>query len=179
MSRLIAVLLLPAIGAVSVAQAQPGAERVTLSAGLKRDYATLKNNVMQAAQKMPETEYSFKPGVSDDLRTYGQLVGHQADHQFATCSTINGVPSPSPPEANEKAARGRSRAELTKALAESFAFCDRAISTLTDQNALEMIQAPTGQIARAGLVAALIAHGHGSSNVMAVYLRAKGIARPW
>jgi len=38
-------------------------------------YLFLVNNVVRAAEKMPEENYSFKP--TPDVRSFGQLVGHQ------------------------------------------------------------------------------------------------------
>ena len=157
----------------------PAGRTVTFSANLQEEYATLKDNLTKAADTMPESSYSFKPGSSADLRTFGELIGHQADHQFTNCAIIKGVPSPVPAEATEKGAAKSTKAQLAKALAQSFAFCDGAISTLTDQNALQMIKQADRQTARGAVISALLSHGHGSSNVMAVYLRAKGIARPW
>ena len=162
--------------AVSVAaQAPTAGEKVSLATGLQRAYGTLKGNLTQAAAKMPEANYSFKPASDPDLRTYGQWIGHQADNQFINCSTIKGVPNPSPAQSNEKKA---SKAELVKGLAAAFAFCDGAISALTDQNALQMVKQGEGEAARGAVASALLSHGLESYGIVVVYLRAKGIAPP-
>ena len=44
-----------------------------LSAGQKGLYEGITNNVIRAAEKMPEANYSFKP--TQDVRSFGQLVG--------------------------------------------------------------------------------------------------------
>ena len=175
--------------AVSAGGQTPTAgQKVTLATSLQRAYADVKANLTQAAQKMPEADYGFKPGSHADLRTFGAMIGHQADNQFSTCAAIKGVPNPRPPAAgghdDSNAAQDRkamkmTKAELVKALADSFAFCDGAISGLTDQNALQMIKRGEDETARAAVVSALVSHAHGSANVVAVYLRSKGIARPW
>ena len=85
------------------------------------------------------------------------------------------MPSPSPAQSNEKKA---TKAELVKALADAFAFCDGAMSALTDQSALQMVKQGEGETARGGVVSALLSHGLESYGIAVVYLRAKGIAPP-
>ena len=160
--------------AVSVAaQAPTAGEKVSLATGLQRAYGTLKGNLTQAAAKMPEANYGFKPASDPDLRTYGQWIGHQADNQFTNCAVIKGVPNPSPAQSNEKKA---TKAELVKALAAAFAFCDSAISGLTDQSALQMVKQGEGEAARGAVASALLSHGLESYGIVVVYLRAQGIA---
>jgi len=159
----------------AAAQAPAAGQKVGLSASMQNAYATLKGNLTQAAEKMPEANYGFKPASDPDLRTYGQWIGHQADNQFINCATIKGVPNPSPPQSNEKKA---TKADLVKALADAFAFCDGAISALTDQSALQMVKQGEGETARGGVVSALLSHGLESYGIVVVYLRAKGIAPP-
>jgi hypothetical protein len=162
--------------AVSVAAQAPAAgEKVSLAAGLQRAYGTLKGNLTQAAEAMPEANYGFKAASDPDLRTYGQWIGHQADNQFINCAVMKGVPNPSPAQSNEKKT---SKAELVKALAAAFAFCDSAISGLTDQSALQMVKQGEGEAARGAVASALLSHGLESYGITVVYLRAKGIAPP-
>ena len=85
------------------------------------------------------------------------------------------MPNPNPPQSNEKKA---TKTDLVKALADAFAFCDAAISALTDQSALQMVKQGEGETARGGVVSALLSHGLESYGIVVVYLRAKGIAPP-
>lgn len=159
----------------SAAQPPSAGQKVSLAAGLQRSYATMKGNLTQSAEKMPEADFGFKPGSSSELRTYGQWVGHQADNQFNNCAIIKGVPNPSPAQANEKK---MGKAAFVKALADAFAFCDGAFSALTDQSALQMVKQEEGETARGAVVAALLSHGIESNGIMTVYMRAKGISIP-
>src|SRR5437016_5868650 len=43
---------------------------------------------------MPEENYNFKP--TDDVRGYGQIVGHVADSQYYFCSIVLGEKDPRP-----------------------------------------------------------------------------------
>lgn len=142
---------------------------------LQAAYGTLKGNMTQAAEKMPEANYGFKPGSDPEQRTYGQWIGHQADNQFTNCAVMKGVSNPSPPQSNEKKT---SKPELVKALATAFAFCDDAFAKLTDQSALQLVKQGEGETARGGVTSAMLAHGLESYGIVVVYLRANGIAPP-
>jgi hypothetical protein len=160
---------------VAAAQAPTAGQKRGLAASLQTAYGTLKGNMTQAAAKMPEANYSFKPGKDPELRTYGQWIGHQADNQFTNCAILKGVANPSAPQSNEKKS---SKAELVKALADAFAFCDGAFSGLTDQSALQLVKQGEGETARGGVASAMLAHGLESYGITVVYLRANGIAPP-
>lgn len=170
---IVAGLMLFAVSAA--AQAPTAGQKRGLAASLQTAYGTLKGNMTQAAEKMPQANYGFKPGSDPELRTYGQWIGHQADNQFTNCAIIKGVPNPNPPQSNEKKT---SKAELVKALADAFAFCDAAISALTDQSALQLVKQGEGETARGGVASAMLAHGLESYGIVVVYLRANGIAPP-
>jgi len=159
----------------AAAQAPPAGQKRGLAASMQAAYGTLKGNMTQAAEKMPEADYGFKPGSDPELRTFGQWIGHQADNQFTNCATLKGVPNPSPAQANEKKV---AKAELVKALADAFAFCDGAMAALTDQNALQLIKQGDGETARGGVASALLSHGLESYGIAVVYMRAKGVAPP-
>ena len=159
----------------AAAQAPPAGQKRGLAASMQAAYGTLKGNMTQAAEKMPEANYGFKPAPDPELRTYGQWIGHQADNQFTNCATLKGVPSPSPAQGNEKKV---TKAELVKALADAFAFCDGAMAALTDQNALQLIKQGDGETARGGVASALLSHGLESYGIVVVYMRAKGVTPP-
>ena len=159
----------------SHAQAPTAGQKVSLATSMQRAYATLKGNLTEAAAKMPDASYTFKPASDPNLRTFGQWIGHQADNQFLNCAAIKGVTNPSPAQSNEKKA---SKAELVRALAAAFTFCDDAISSLTDQNALQMVKQGDGETARGGVASALLSHGLESYGIIGVYMRAKGIEPP-
>ena len=76
------------------AQAPAAGQKIGLAASMQRAYATLKGNLTQAAEHMPEANYGFKPAPDPDLRTYGQWIVHQADNQFTNCATLKPEPCP-------------------------------------------------------------------------------------
>lgn len=59
-----------------------------LSADVKRDYASIRDYFIRAAEKMPEENYGFKP--SPDVRSFGQQIAHVADDQYNLCAPARG-----------------------------------------------------------------------------------------
>jgi len=157
----------------ALAQAPKAGEKTGLAAGMQRSYEAIKGNLTKAAERMPESDYQFKVANVPDMRTYGQWIGHQADNQFNNCATLKGTTSPS--TGNEKKA---TKAELVKALNDAFAFCDSAISSLTDQNAVQFIKQGEGETARGAIISQMLAHALESQGIVTVYLRAKGLVPP-
>ena len=161
----------------SAASAQGPAQQgpVSLSLSLQRSYASIKTNLMLAAEKLPEADYGFKPSSMAEVRTYGQLFGHVANAQFNACSAARAVPNPNMGVNNEQKTV---RAEIIKALADSFAFCDPAFAALTEANGAEIMTQGRGQVARSAILAGLIAHSNEMYGTAGVYMRAKNVVPP-
>ena len=62
---------------------------VSMSADLNQKYNAIKNNLMKAAEEMPEDAYSLQP--SKEERNFGAWVAHVADAQAGGCSGIAGA----------------------------------------------------------------------------------------
>ncbi len=70
------------------------------------------------------------------------------------------------------------KADIVKALADSFVLCDAAYASLTDANVSELVTQGRGQIARAAILANNNSHDNEMAGTAYVYLRAKGIVPP-
>lgn len=142
-----------------------------LVAQAKAAYTQIKTNLTKAADKMSDENYAFKP--VPEIRTFGGLIGHIADSQMRTCSTINGQVKPA--EASSKTAK----AELVAALKASFEECDAAFDKLTDANFTEAVAAGRGQVPRlAALYRTVLIHSNEEYGYLAVYMRLKGVVPP-
>ena len=74
-TAIIAAIALAPAGAFAQAPATPPAPQTfTLSGNMIRGYQNLQRNLLEAAEKMPEASYSFKPTA--EVRPFGQLVAH-------------------------------------------------------------------------------------------------------
>jgi uncharacterized damage-inducible protein DinB len=173
----VALLLL-----VAVVSAQPPAggqmqgQKIGIATSLQRAYAGFKNNYTAAAQKMPDADYNFKPGSMPEARTFGQGIAHIAQAQFAQCSALKGVPNPMAGKQLEQELK--TKAEITKALADSFALCDDLFSQVTDANAMEMVKQGNNEVTRAAALYGIIVHGNEMAGTAYVYLRSKNIVPP-
>ena len=158
------------------AQTPPAPQPTTIPIAIQRAYATIKTNLTQAADKMPEADYGFKPSTMPEMRVYGALFAHIAQSQFGACSAANGVANPM--QGRQLETELTTKAQITAALAESFALCDTAYGSLTDANISEMIQQGRGPIARAALLANNVTHDNEMAGTAYVYLRARNIVPP-
>jgi len=160
---------------VAAAQGPPPQGPVGTAVALQRNYQQLKNNVTASADKMPEADYGFKP--TGDIRSYGQLWAHVADAQFGQCSGPKGVANPRQGQPSFETLT--TKADIQKAVADSFAFCDEVFASLTEASAAEMISnGRGGQTSRAAALLGVIAHGSEMYGIGTVYLRLKGQIPP-
>jgi len=109
-----------------------------LSTDSKFWYTTIKGFVVRAAEKMPESNYTFKP--APEVRTFGQVVGHIADDQYFFCGTVKGDNKESKIEKT-----ATSKADLVAQLKQAFAYCDAVYDGFTDAHAAEKVKTFAGE----------------------------------
>ena len=162
--------------ATTFSQPPAAGQKVGLGTSLQRGYAGIKTNFTAAADKMPEADYGFKVGSTPEARTYGQLIAHIAQAQFGQCAGLTGVPNPMAGKNLEQELK--TKAELTKALADSFAICDKAFEAVTDANATELVKAGQNEQTRAASLYGVIVHGNEIAGTAYAYLRSKNLVPP-
>src|ERR1043166_6744137 len=106
----ILLISLVSVSACMLAQDSP------LSTSIKMEYGIANNAITRSADKGPETDYGFKP--TDDVHSFGQLVGHVAGAQFSFCSAALGEKSPATGSVEKTK---NSKANLDQALLEACA----------------------------------------------------------
>jgi uncharacterized damage-inducible protein DinB len=168
----LAALLVPA-GASAQMGNQAPPQAIGLALGIQRGYAAVKQNMLEAAEKMPEANYMFQP--TGEIRMFGQLFGHVANAQFNQCSQAKGEANPNQGVNNEEK---HTKAEAFAALKASFDYCDPVIAALTDQSAMEMVQTGRNTTARGWVLANLVAHTNEMYGTTGVYMRLKGLVPP-
>jgi len=138
---------------------------------MKASYTAIKNNLIKAAEKMPDDAYAFKP--VDSIRTFGALMGHIAG-QYRTCGAVKGG-EPATIDVNKTA-----KADLVAALKASFDACDAAWDTMTDTTAFETVAGRGGaKRTKLGmLIGTTIVHNNEEYGYAAVYLRLKNVVPP-
>ena len=133
---------------------------------MKAFYTQYKGFWTKVAASMPEENYGFKP--VPEIRSFGEMVAHVADHQTRFCTSVRGPRKPG------DAATKQTKAELVAALAASFAECDAAWDSITDANANEMV----GQRSKLGTLIVDVAHSEEEYGYISVYFRLKNMVPP-
>ena len=97
---------------------------------LRTQWGITRDLVVNLVQIMPEDKYDYKP--TPEIRSFREIVGHLILENYNFMSMVAGEPAPD----KAKFEALKSRDELTKALAESYAFGERTLATLTDAKAV-------------------------------------------
>jgi uncharacterized damage-inducible protein DinB len=162
------------IGAASAAAQTPppAAAGGPLSGALQRQYGNVKRNVTEAAEKMAEADYAFRP--VDTVNTFGGFVGHIADANFAYCAMAAGEKNPSAGGLDKLT----SKSELVAALGKAFAYCDGVYNALTDQKLTAMVKAGQGEQAAGGILFGNVSHTNEHYGNLVTYMRIKGLVPP-
>jgi uncharacterized damage-inducible protein DinB len=151
--------------------AQP--QTITLSAGLKRSWDGIKRNVSEAAEKMPEANYSFKP--APEVRSFGEMVGHIAESQHATCARLKGEQVPFERGSIEKKT---AKADLVKAMQDSIAACDGVYGTATDESLIKLTKVGQNELSPVNALWGNISHSNEHYGNLVTYMRLKGLVPP-
>ena len=153
-------------------QEPPAASSSPITASENGFYRLVSGEVVAAAEKMPEQNYSFKP--TPEVRSFGQLVGHVADAQYGFCSTAAGEPNPMKDIEKTKT----SKADLVIALKDAIAYCNKVYAGMTDAQGSQMVKVMNYDLARLTVLSVNTAHTDEHYGNMVTYLRLKGIVPP-
>ena len=167
MNRYSTMILAATIAGAGLLQAQDN----PLSGGIKFVYGIAKGDIIKSAEKMPESNYSFKP--SPDVRSFGQILGHVADAEYAFCGAVAGESKQMNIEKTKT-----SKEELTAAVRDAFAYCDGVYNSLTDATAADMIKFFGQSSTKLGVLAFNNAHTFEHYGNLVTYMRIKGIVPP-
>lgn len=180
-------LALAAGSVLAASQAAPGSKAAAadnpITASLRAHYEMNKDYITKSAEAMAEKDYSFHPATmpspdKKEIRTFGALLGHIASEQYLYCAVASGEKPPAGTETIEKTKT--SKADLQKALADSFAYCDKVWGATTDRNGATANVMPfgIGPSTRLGALAFNSVHISEHYGNITTYLRAKGIVPP-
>jgi hypothetical protein len=163
-----AVLVLAA--APAFAQGNPTSDAV------RKAWGSVKQNITESAEQMPEANYGFKP--VDSVRTFGEILAHVAGANYVFCSTAVSEKAPHSEDEFEKNAK--TRADVIKALNDSIAYCDAKYNALTDASGAKMIDMPYNMGRTAGVYALMLNTSHNAEHYgnLVTYFRIKGMVPP-
>ena len=132
----------------------------------ERYFNVVQRNLEASADAMPAEKYGFR--LTDGQMTFAEWLNHSTQRNYSDCAALKGE---SVPEAERRAASLKDKAEVSKALKESFAYCADALKTMDDQKA-----ASTDRVSYAFLH--LVVHNNEIYGNIVGYLRVSGIVPP-
>jgi uncharacterized damage-inducible protein DinB len=158
---------------VALATATPAAQTASLQADFLKDWAGQKDALAKIASAMPEDKYAFK--ATPPQRSYGEHVLHIAQINMMVLQTLGSKAAA--PQINMKAT---SKADVMKAMADSFDYGTAILKEQTDQTMAGAIQGPPwmGPSTRARIFEFLVGHTQDTYGQMVVYLRLNGLVPP-
>lgn len=171
------VLALSSMGALT----QAPAGQVSLAAANDTMLTVFEQQFMGVAKAMPAEKYNFSPASLaipgakyDAVRTFADEVRHVAQANFYFYGAVSGMK----PTADVKAIGTlKTKDEIVAALAASFAFGHKALTTLTPATEGEPLD--IDRLKTKGTVAAFaVAHGFDHYGQMVEYLRMNGVTPP-
>ena len=150
----------------------------TLVVEVQNIFNNIKNNMTKAADQFPEDKYGWSP--TPDVRTWGGLYGHIIDDNNGACFLLAGETAAQPRLDNggkpTDAAKNLKKADIVKALAESFARCDKAFAAVTTENMLE--RNGTGNRSKIGALIYNTQHINEHYGNVVTYMRLQGMVPP-
>lgn len=137
----------------------------------KTQYTGYKTNLIKAAEKMPEADYSFKP--TPEMRTWGELMMHVAGNQFRNCGVVKGGEQTTPDLTKTK------KTDIVATLKASFDVCDAAWDSLNAGNAYEMLSnGRGGERSKLGTMIYNSQHNAEEYGYGSPYMRLRGVIPP-
>jgi uncharacterized damage-inducible protein DinB len=129
-------------------------------------------NIIAAADAMPADKYSYKP--TPDQITFGHLVVHIINSNYAICGNYSGVKPPT-----DKPADTDPKDKLMPLVKASFDVCTQALAKATDANLGEQITVFGPKPMARGTALIYLASGMADHyGMQAMYLRLNGILPP-
>ncbi len=94
-----------------------------VSKSLRTHVTTYKENILASMEKVPATDFAFKP--ASDVMSIQEMLGHLTDANYSICAPLKDEPNP---DAGGNAKKHGEKAALLGALAKSFDYCLEAVS---------------------------------------------------
>ena len=129
-------------------------------------------NLTGAAEEMPADKYSYRP--TPEQITFGHLIMHSAEANNSLCAAVAGEPTPS-----VKLSETDPKDTLTKALKDSFAYCEQVLAKADDSALGQTVTLYEGQTGTRGSALVRMAAGWADHySAAAMYLRMNNLVPP-
>jgi uncharacterized damage-inducible protein DinB len=164
------------LSAVLALVALPAAAQNPVSDAVRSNWNSVKKNIKESAELMPEENYGFKP--TPDVRSGGEILAHVAGASYVFCASAKNEKAPF----EEGAFEGKmtTKAQIVKVTNDAIAYCDGAFAALTDANAKAAVHAAfgDGQTTRISSLLGQIGHDNEHYGNLVTYFRLKNLVPP-
>ncbi|MEP7141701.1 MAG: DinB family protein [Ferruginibacter sp.] len=176
----ISVILLLSFVNISVGQQPPA-----FSIAIERQFNKIENDIVTTAEAMPENKFNFTPdnlkikgSNFKSVRTFAGQIMHLATDNILIWSAVTGDPVRADITDVNGPKSISTKTDILKYLKESFAIGRKAISTLNEKNAMDMIEFRGRNLPGLDLEFYALTHANEHYGQMVVYLRMCGITPP-
>lgn len=128
-------------------------------------------NLTGTADEMPADKYSYKP--TPDQITFAHLMAHTAEANYAFCAAASGETAP-----KEKASETDSKDVLSKAVQDSFSYCELALGKVDDSTLGQTVTLFDSPATRGAALVRMAAAWSDHYAAAAMYLRLNNLVPP-
>ncbi len=171
-SPMLLVLSVIPFGAAQAQDAAPAGIRGEILAGIK----DASDKLIQLAEATPEGKYSYRP--SKDSRSTGDVFMHVAAGNYFLAG-FAGVKAPEGINVEKYEGSLTKKADIQKALKDSFAHMEKALVNFTDADLDKPAEFFGRKSTVRGVYLLLLSHSHEHLGQAIAYARGSGIVPPW
>jgi uncharacterized damage-inducible protein DinB len=156
-----------------------------IASAIERQFNKIETDILMTAEAMPDSKFNFTP---EDLhiensdfkgvRTFAGQIMHLATDNILIWSAINGDSVRADIENVNGPESIKTKNDIIEYLKSSFAIGRREISTLTTQNAMDIIDFRGRKLPKLDLAFYALTHANEHYGQMVVYLRMCGVIPP-
>jgi uncharacterized damage-inducible protein DinB len=157
----------------------------SITPAIERLFNKIESDILTTAETMPEDKFNFTPENlhiknSDfkGVRTFAGQIKHLATDNILIWSAITGDSVRADIENVNGPKAIKTKKDILEYLKSSFAIGRKAISTLTIQNAMDMIDFRWRKLPRLDLAFYALTHANEHYGQLVIYLRMTGIIPP-
>jgi hypothetical protein len=137
-----------------------------LTTSAQRYFNTVRRNLEASADAMPADKFGYS--LTSGQMTFAAWINHSTQRNYSDCAILKGETAPA---AMKTAESLTDKAAVTKALKESFTYCEGAMQGMDDKKAVS-----TPEVANAFLH--LVVHNNEIYGNIVGYMRSSGIVPP-
>jgi hypothetical protein len=154
----------------------------TIATVLDHNITTVEQELVPAAEAMPEDKYTFVPsnGEFKGVRSFADQVKHVAAVNYLIAAGVLGEKPPVDTGGESGPKAMISKADILKFLKDSFAYSHKATISISNASAEQMVKNPFGedQVAQMAVASWIPGHCFDHYGQIVVYLRLNGIIPP-